>query len=170
MATNRQISRRQVLRVGAVVAAAATTTLAVDGAANAVQTEPYQPTGKRADLGRVARAGGTVLLVERSGTPNAKPVKAPEMVPYAGFPPHVTPRVGDLVTVTDDWPGVAVAAIPVCHWIQGVPKALPAGGFSVAGTRLAPTPLLEKVGKTRIQVCVLDTELPTAQVLATRTA
>ncbi|WP_163566976.1 hypothetical protein [Fodinicola feengrottensis] len=110
------------------------------------------------------------MLVERSNTANARPVTSPQMVPYAGFPAHVTPRVGDLVTVTDDWPGAAVAAIPVCHWIQGMPKSLPNGGFSVAGTQLAPTPLLENMGKKRIQVCILDTELPTAQVLATRTA
>ncbi|WP_163566975.1 twin-arginine translocation signal domain-containing protein [Fodinicola feengrottensis] len=45
MTISRQISRRQVLRVGAVVAAATATTLAVDNTANAAQSEPYQPTG-----------------------------------------------------------------------------------------------------------------------------
>ncbi|GAA3956296.1 hypothetical protein [Actinoplanes auranticolor] len=101
---------------------------------------------------------------------NRTKVEAPERVPFAGFPEGITPRPGDLVTVTDNWDGLALAAVPVVHWLAGVPKQRSDGSFEVAGERIAASPLLKEKTSKRIRVCVLDTELPDAQVLAVRAA
>jgi hypothetical protein len=161
------MSRRRVLRVSALVASSAAAVTVAESAATAAPGQPS--TGSRAELGRVSKTGdGTALLqVESPDTPHASRVADRELVPYAGFPDHVVPRVGDLVVVTD-WAGKGLAAVPVCHWISGVPRRRPDGDFSIGDTVLAATPLLEHAGRKPIQVCVLDTELPTAQVLATR--
>lgn len=163
------ISRRRVMRVGAVIASSAAVVAVVGDAAAA---DPGVPADGRAagrgDLGRVAGSTHPMVRVERPDTPHSARVGAAEVVPYIGFPEHVVPRVGDLVTVTDAWPGVALAAIPVCHWVTGVPKALPSGGFQIGDTRVVASPLLKDVIGNRIRACILDTELPTAQVLATR--
>ena len=171
MGTHGGMSRRRVLRVSALVASsAAAVAVASDGASAAPGQPPTgSPADSRAELGRVSKAGGGVALlqVEAPDTPNASRVAGTELVPYAGFPDHIVPRVGDLVVVTD-WAGQGLAAVPVCHWITGVPTRRPDGDFSIGDTVLAASPLLEHAGRKPIQVCVLDTELPTAQVLATR--
>lgn len=161
------MSRRQVFRIGTVVAGGVGV-IAVADAATADPGGGAGKTGKRAELGRVVGGQSSQLLVTTPDTPNHSRVNSTMLIPYAGFPDHVVPRTGDLVTVIEDWPGLALAAVPVCHWITGAPKAQSNGSYLVAGTSLAASPLLaDSVGK-RIQVCVLDTELPTAQVLATR--
>ncbi|GAA0583719.1 hypothetical protein [Streptomyces crystallinus] len=93
-----------------------------------------------------------------------------EVVPLVGFPNGVIPRPGDRVMVTDWWDGMDVAAIPVVSWVTGVPKPLPGGGYQVGGRRTAPTPLLEAPSEKggRTAVCLLDTELEAAQVMAVR--
>ena len=167
MGTHGGMSRRRVLRVSAVVASSVAV-VAVAGD-NASADPAGQSSGTRAELGRVSKAGdgAALLLVEAPDTPSNKRVSSPELVPYVGFPDHVVPRVGDLVLVSD-WTGEGLTAGPVCHWITGVPKRRPDGDFSVGDTVLAASPLLAGAGRRPIQVCVLDTELPTAQVLATR--
>lgn len=99
-----------------------------------------------------------------------KKVIKPEQVPFAGFPEGITPRPGDLVTVTDNWDGFAVAAVPVVHWLVGKPKKLSDGAYEVAGERVVASPLLEAQKSKRVRVCVLDTELPEAQVMAVQAA
>jgi hypothetical protein len=173
MDTDRGMSRRQILRVSAVVASSTVVVGAIgtSAAANPGAEDPANAvsTGKRAQLGRVTNNSDTTrLTVGAPGRANTSIVSSPVAVPYVGFPDHVAPRVGDFVTVTDDWPGVALAAVPVCHWVTGVPKALPNGGFTVGGTTVAPSPLLDGIVGKRALVCVLDTDLPVAQVLATR--
>jgi hypothetical protein len=156
-----------VLRVSAVVASSVAAVAVVGDGASADPGE--KASGTRAGLGRVSKAGvGTALLeVEAPDTPGTSRVASPERVPYAGFPDHVVPRVGDLVVV-NDWAGQGLAAGPVCHWITGVPTRRPDGDFNIGDTVLAASPLLEHAGRKPIRVCVLDTELPTAQVLAVR--
>jgi hypothetical protein len=172
MGTDRGVSRRQILRVSAVVASSAAAVAVVSAAGDVAAADPGRApdTGKRAELGRVANADTALLRVEAPDQANNSRVRSPQLVPFVGFPDHVVPRVGDLVTVTDDWPGVALAAVPVCHWVTGVPKAQPGGTFTIGGTAVEASPLLQDVGAKRVTVCVLDTELSTAQVLATRAA
>jgi hypothetical protein len=168
---DRKVSRRNVLRVAAVVTASTTAVAVIgDAAAGSPAADPGAAprTGKRAELGRVSRTGRPMVMVETPATMNQSRVSSPQLVPFVGFPDYVVPRVGDLVTVTDDWPGIALAAVPVCHWVTGVPKALSNGEFAIAGARVATSPLLSGTRNVPVAVCLLDTELPTAQVLATR--
>ncbi|MGW6831860.1 hypothetical protein ACWGCI_00280 [Streptomyces sp. NPDC054949] len=131
----------------------------------------------RTDLARVREARAGVLHVDfpRDGS-RSRALLAPdatasqERVPMVGFPEGVTPRPGDRVMVTDWWDGLELAAIPVVSWVTGVPKALPGGGYQVGDRRTAATPLLKAASdrRSRTAVCLLDTELETAQVMAVR--
>jgi hypothetical protein len=169
MISDRKLSRRHVLRVAAVVSASAVAVATIGDTASA-DPGPASTggSGKRAELGRVVTADRSLLVVDSPAAANNSKVTTPQTVPFVGFPEHVAPRVGDLVTVTDDWPGVALAAVPVCHWVTGVPKPLAGGEFSIGGARVASSPLLTGAQNVRMSVCLLDTELPVAQVLATR--
>lgn len=178
-----RLSRREALKVGGVFAVGATVVLTTGvGTAGAAETAPADAgsnagTGKRGDLARVTAVGGTGAGAARAGVLRVATPAAPvgnalraagEEVPCVGFPDNFTLRAGDLVTVTDQWPGVAMAAVPVCRWVTGVPKRQRNGDFTVAGRRVVESPLLRE-GK-RIRVCLLDTELPNAQVLKTLAA
>ncbi|WP_405431618.1 hypothetical protein [Micromonospora sp. NBC_00617] len=159
------LSRRQILRVGAVVGSTVAVVAVSGESASADPGTDAAQAGSRGELARVSAvaAGGAVV-----GTPkvaNRTALRAAERVPFAGFPDGITPRPGDLVTVTDLWPDLAVAAVPVVHWVTGVPKR-DGSGYAVAGQRLAASPLLDKRTARRVRVCVLDTELADAQVLA----
>jgi hypothetical protein len=170
MSENRGLSRRQVLRVGAVVGSAVTLVAVSGQAASAAPvTDPNQATS-RGDLGRVSAMGGAVATVAASKRANRTRVAATERVPYAGFPEGIAPRPGDLVTVTDNWDGLALAAVPVVHWLTGVPQRQADGSYQLDGESIAASPLLAAQAKKRVRVCVLDTELPVAQVLAVRAA
>ncbi|HEX6686106.1 MAG TPA: hypothetical protein VF062_25255 [Candidatus Limnocylindrales bacterium] len=165
------MSRRQILRVTAVLGSTVTAVAVSDGIAQAdtdTGTDPASPVAspdraqKRADLASVASISGQTV--------SATPVDGGEAVtvPLVGFPAGFAPRAGDRLAVTDQWPGIALAAIPLCHWVSGVPKRQANGEFVVAGQRIASSRLLE-VGRLRsVQVCLLDTDLPTAQALAVR--
>ncbi|MFI6238385.1 hypothetical protein ACIBEF_00740 [Micromonospora sp. NPDC050795] len=72
--------------------------------------------------------------------------------------------------MTDLWPGLAVAAVPLVHWLTGVPKVAAGGGYELAGQRIAASPLLDRKRTSRMQICLLETELAEAQVLAVRQA
>jgi hypothetical protein len=93
-------------------------------------------------------------------------------LPYAGFPEAVTPRVGDLVAVGENISGHDIAAAPLCHWIKGVPKARPDGYLEVDGHAVTSFPGLTSAAEAKadVMVCVLDTDLPVAQVLGVRSA
>ncbi len=170
MSEKRGISRRQVLRVGTVVGSAVTLVAVSEQVASAApQVDPNQATS-RGDLGRVSTASGGVGVIAAPKRANRTKVTVPAQVPFAGFPEGVTPRPGDLVTVTDNWDGLALAAVPVVHWLTGVPKQRNDGSYELAGERLAESPLLPMRTSKRVRVCVLDTELPDAQVLAVRAA
>ncbi|GII95826.1 hypothetical protein [Sinosporangium siamense] len=172
MDKERSFSRRKALRAGAVAAAAAAAATGINATANAASAAaPPAAAGGRADLARVVKVDGARLVVDApASAAGVQAVRTAEQVPLVGFPAGFVPRPGDLVSVVDSWPGKAVAAVPVCHWVTGVAKALPGGGFSVDGQRIAATALLDGQANTRLRVCLLDTELPTAQVLATRAA
>lgn len=163
------ISRRRVMRVGAVIASSAAAVADVGDAAAADPRNSGRPTGGRA--GR-PRTGGAFAVSNGSRGAAGHTAIRPRRCRRGGavhrVPEDVAPRVGDLVTVTDAWPGVVLAAIPVCHRVAGAPKALPGGGVQIGDTRVVASPLLKDVIGSRIRVCILGTELPTAQVLATR--
>jgi hypothetical protein len=153
------------------VVGSAVTLIAVSeqAASAAPEADPNQATS-RGDLGRVSTAGGGVGVIATPKRANRTKVDAPVQVPFAGFPKGVTPRPGDLVTITDNWDGLALAAVPVVHWLTGVPKQRPDGSHELAGERIAASHLLTEETSKRVRVCVLDTELPDAQVLAVRAA
>ena len=188
MNTERGMSRRNVLRVGAVIAssAAVVSIASTSGATDSDYADQAGPgTGKRAELGLVSSSDRTsspqaqaqaqaqaqgILAVEAPSEANGvhSRVASAQTVPYAGFPAGFVPRAGDLVTVTDQYPGLALAAVPVCRWVTGVPKRRRDGSFTVAGHRVAASPKLTEHGSGRVKVCLLDTELPSAQVLSVR--
>ncbi|MFF1477147.1 hypothetical protein ACFVYD_06155 [Streptomyces sp. NPDC058301] len=151
--------------------------VSVGGNASAGELGDSPGSEARTDLARVREARGKVLRVDfpRVGS-RSRALMAPdatasqETVPLVGFPEGISPRPGDRVMVTDWWDGMEVAAIPVVSWVTGVPKPLPGGGYQVGGRRTAPTPLLKAAGerRSRTAVCLLDTELDTAQVMAVR--
>jgi hypothetical protein len=171
MPSDQQFSRRSVLRAGAAVAAGAgvagvvgdaTAAAAPQHTAGAAVTADHRPPA----LGRVSKNHGSTLTVVSPSATAGDRVSATVTAPLRGFPDGVTPRVGDLVGVTVDAVSGAAGAYPMCHWVTGVPKALPDGTLSVSGTRVLPSPQL-RPGRA-VSVCVLDTELPAAQVLAVR--
>ncbi|GGQ60190.1 hypothetical protein [Couchioplanes azureus] len=170
MIQDRAISRRQVLRVGAVAGSAVTLVAA------SAQAAPADPGGgatqarSRGDLARVAAVRGRGAVVGAPRAANRTALASREEVPFAGFPDGVTPRPGDLVTVIDTWPGLELAAVPVVHWLTGVPHRAAGGGYHLAGERIAASPLLDAHRGQRLRVCVMDTELPDAQVFAVRPA
>jgi hypothetical protein len=167
---NKKLSRRNMLRGGAAVASGVAITAGVETAATAdsgtADSAPH--TGKRADVARVTGRESKTLTLQANKSAAAR--QPAEKVPFVGFPNNVVPRTGDLVTIVEDWPGYALAAVPLCHWLTGVPKALPNGEVSVSGARMIASPELAPGLQTRklVKVCVLDTELETAQVLMVR--
>ncbi|MFF7788139.1 hypothetical protein [Streptomyces sp. NPDC007991] len=76
------------------------------------------------------------------------------------------------MVITNWWEGKEIAAVPVVSWVTGVPERSADGGYRIGDRRTAPTPLLEDASRTRsrIAVCLLDTELDTAQVMAVQAA
>lgn len=165
MDTDQVISRRQILRVTAVLGSTITAVVVSDGVARADTTTPFASPDRaerRADLASVASASGP--NVSATTIDGGKTVT----VPFVGFPADFVPRVGDRVTVTDQWPGNALAAVPLCRWVRGVPKRQANGEFVVAGRRIAASRLLEVVRSRSVRVCLLDTDLPAAQALTVR--
>lgn len=171
-----QFSRRRVLRVGAAAAVGAASVVVVgnsvadatpsrEGAGQLVSATSDEPPPL---LGRVSDRNGVQVAVKRPAASIPDVVTNELHLPLVGFPVGVTPRSGDLVGVVRDSTGVAIAAAPMCHWITGVVSAQGDGRMTISGTRLAPSQLVS-TGRSA-SVCVLDTELLDAQVLAVRPA
>lgn len=173
----RRFTRRTALTTAAAGVGAAAVGISATESASADGQSGSPGSDARTDLARVRSVEGKILYVDfpRDGSrtrklmaPDAK--ASQEVVPLAGFPNGIIPRPGDRVMVTDWWDGMDVAAIPVVSWVTGVPKPLPGGGYQVGGRRTAPTPLLKAHSeqRDRTAVCLLDTELEAAQVMAVR--
>ncbi|WP_371649043.1 MULTISPECIES: hypothetical protein [unclassified Streptomyces] len=171
----KRLTRRAALTAAVAGAGSVAVSVPASGAATARGRGPGSTA--RTDLARVRSVTADSLHVDfpQAGT-RTRSLMAPdapasrETVPMAGFPQGVVPRPGDRVMVTDWWDGRETAAIPVVSWVTGVPRPLRDGGYRVGGRRAAPSPLLERASRTgtRTAVCLLDTELATAQVMAVR--
>ncbi|HYW26021.1 MAG TPA: hypothetical protein VE953_17745 [Terriglobales bacterium] len=168
--TRFRVSRRQAMKIGAgaVVVGAVGVDVAQRIAAAAEAAAVHGPAissdPRHAQSGRVVEVDGNQVQVQVFGSGTL--VSAP----LVGFPDAVVPRVGDHVTLTDVVPGFEVAALPLVHWISGVPKVRTDQTIGIGGTRLLPTaPLLDasRLGAP-VSVSVLDTSLATAQVFGVR--
>jgi len=156
---SRRVSRRQILQLGAATVAAGA--FAVNSpstsSADASPADPSTPGfAEQAQVTRVKDHEVDVLVLKTMDRRSA---------PIVGFP--LVPRVGDLVTVSDRLPGYPLAAVPLCRWITGVPQQQRNHTMDIGGVVAADSPKLH--GATgALSVCVLDTSLPTGQVLAVR--
>lgn len=185
MQGKRSTSRRNFLRSGIAVVAALGpgAVLLTPAQAEELSTRSVHSRPIRGALVRAAAVvDGAVRTTAAKGAPGATGQVASRTsedvsgthltVPIVGFPSNVTPRVGDLVMVTDQFGGYAVAAVPVCRWLDGVPREGGNGRAIVEGVRVVGLPDIYpnyRSGRS-VSVCVLDTELPEAQVLSVREA
>lgn len=159
-----RISRRQLLRVGAVTAVG----VGLSGVnARQVAASPLpDATGATHGLtapGQVTAVSGGRLDVLAFRT------MARFSVPIVGFG-DVTPRIGDFVTVTNRVPGHALVALPLCRWITGAPKPLTEQIVDIGGTFVLSSSAIRSVserGET-VQVCLMDSALRSRQVLGLR--
>jgi hypothetical protein len=87
-----------------------------------------------------------------------------------GFPDAVLPRVGDHVTLTDLVDESAIAALPLCHWVSGVPEVSSDHTVTIGSTRIATSPMVLQASQRggAISVCVLDTSLADCQALTVK--
>lgn len=162
-------TRRQAIQIGAAAAS-----VAVVGATVGSTAAGASP----ADWGAVGRvrsvSEGVVeldLLAGPEGTA-ARKVVGRVSVPFIGFPESVTPRAGDKVAISTTTPGYEAAALPLTHWVTGIPRATGDGSFTVNGERAidaAPLRAADQAGAP-VEICLLDTDLPAAQVLHVRPA
>ena len=175
-----QVSRRQALKLGAGIAAAAAGTGAVGSLAVAAMASNNEASETLIDgVGTVDSVDGHLI---RAHLADGRTIVAE----LRGFPATVTPRVGDLVAVdmevnkplcaendsenspTATQPGVA-AAFPLCHWTDGTPSVNGATA-RLGSQRLVASPavLVAARRSAKVSVCTLDTTLPVHLVLAIR--
>lgn len=139
--------------------------------------------------GEAGRAPGLLAVPARvtgssSGTvaaealdPAQEPAEPWAAVPVAGFPWGLVPRVGDHITVTDNVEGMALAAIPLCSWLTGVPTSAQ-GGYVIDGRQTVPvaaiagdprSALADAASTGRaVSVALVDTDLEASLVLQVR--
>ena len=159
-------TRRQAIGIGVTAAASAAVLAGSTGLAKA------QDWGA---IGRVRGVSGGVadvdLLAGLAGNAPDHVVGRAEL-PLVGFPEALVPRTGDRVAVSRTTPGYEVAALPLGHWVTGVPRALGDGSFVLAGERAFGVPGLAAAGEAGsiVTACLLDTDLAIAQVLDVRAA
>lgn len=178
------LSRRRMLGMTAAGAATAAAVVTLPSAASGSDPaagpdpgtvgQPVDPLGVPSVI--VSRSGDGATLQALDA---ADAAAAAGVVPLVGFPADVEPRPGDHVTVSDGVDGLARAAVPLCHWHEGIPVADPPGRYTVAGYT---TPPVEEIGpRTRsvldeghrlgvtVLACLLDTSNDDALVLEVRT-
>lgn len=177
MDTTTAIGRRRAL--GLALGAGATASLAAAtpvAAAAPLATEGPRSTDYFAVPARVTTVSGSALDLA-----TLDPADEPSLpwtgVPVAGFPWELRPRVGDHVTVTNGFLDLALAAVPLCSWIDATPVASGAG-YAVGGRQTvargailgAPANALATAvqGGKGVSVCLVDTDLPAALVLQVR--
>jgi len=125
---------------------------------------------------RVTAVSGTNVAAEALD-PVLEPAEPWTAVPLSGFPWGLVPRVGDHVTVTDSVVGMAMAAIPLCSWLIGIPTSSQ-GAYLVAGRLTVPVasvvgepgPALSNAVATarEVAVALVDTDLGASLVLQVR--
>ncbi|MFI6496713.1 hypothetical protein [Nonomuraea typhae] len=155
----RVFSRRGVLKAGALAVTTVTASAFVADEANA------STSAEQADVARVTQSSGTTIsaTTERAG-------HTFENVSLHGFPEGVSPRIGDLVTITDRIQEVGLAAFPLCAWSKGVPLRDANGRVSIAGRLTSNSSQLAASWTTGkpVRVCLLSTTLPDSQILDVR--
>jgi hypothetical protein len=170
-------TRRKALQIGAAAASAAVVGTVVTAAVGSDRTAASAAeSGSPSDYGATGRVRGIAdhnvdldLLAGLSG-PAATRVVGRASMPLIGFSSDTLPRIGDLVAVSKTTPGYDRAAAPMIHYVKGVPRASGAGGFVIAGERIADHPALRAAAKagTSITASVFDTHLPVTQVFGVR--
>lgn len=155
-----RVTRRRILELGAGVAATVLLPTNISEAA----PPPSAPSGVRHSyVSRVITVGGGRLEAEALTTHQRL------SAPIVGFPPGVTPRAGDLVTITDSHPEYPIAALPVCRWHEGRPTSLTSGAIEIAGVAASGSALFPAAVRNQtVRACLLDTTLRDHQVLAIR--
>jgi hypothetical protein len=161
-------TRRQAIVIG-VAAASAVVGASVAGSAatTAASARDWAATGRvRSVSGGLADLD---LLAGVAGRAAAQVVGRASM-PIVGFPAALVLRAGDRVAISTTTPGYEAAAMPLCHWVKGVPQAVSDGSFLVAGERVVGGLDLAAAaqGGQAVKVRLLDTDLATAQVLSVR--
>lgn len=159
----RRVSRRWMLWAGgasAVTAATASLPLTQAGAA-----DRGGGNGAVSTAARVVGHDGSRLRVVSLDT--GAPLGS---IPPAGFPASAPPRVGDLVTLTDQWSGYPLALVPLCAWVKAQPEHVGGSRYRLSNQQAEdPQALLPGMSRSaNARVCLMQTQLPTALVLAVR--
>jgi hypothetical protein len=160
-----QVSRRQILKIGAGTVFVGALGIEVAQKIAAAIPSPAASTDPRAAMsGRVIEVEGDRVQVQVFGSTTRL------TAPVVGFPDTVFPRVGDHVTLTNLVDGFATAALPLCHWVAGVPKVGADQTVAIGGTRIAPSATVLQASQSgkAISVCVLDTSLTDCQALSVK--
>jgi len=127
----------------------------------------------RGAAGRIRAVSGGVADVDVLAGVTGRAVKqviGRASMPLVGFPMSMVLRAGDRVGISKTTPGFAAAAMPLCHWVIGIPRAVGDGSFVIAGERALGGPGLAAAAEagSSIKARLLDTDLDVAQVLAVR--
>lgn len=167
-------SRRNVLKTGIAGLLGLGLAKATTGSGSPAFADETVATGRTGYVARVVRLDGRMAVVVplplNKGGAGRPPISLLHTsFPLVGFPDHVVPRTGDLVTVTED-PQEQLAALPVCAWVTGVPRLLPSGEYEIAGQRTTADSIVGHLSTGTVSACLLGTQLSSAQVLSVRAA
>lgn len=170
-----RLSRRRL--VGLAIGGGAAAALAPVAGAVPVGAEGARAPTFIATPARVLASDGTAVTAEALDVAQAPP-EPWAAVPVAGFPWGLVPREDDHVAVTDGFQDLAIAAVPLCTWVEGVPTPA-GGGYVIAGHQTVtieeihgePAEALSGAAATgrAVSVCLADTDRPDALVLQVRT-